>query len=89
LWGEKLRKEFEMTEEELNELLEACKPVPYMLVTGGREMFESPQAKANRVWKRLGEKYGFIWDSCKPCGKGQRIFTAEVIPSNGSIEIKA
>ena len=45
------RKEYEMTEEEFNELLDACKPVPYIII-GGHEP-PSQQENANRFWKRL------------------------------------
>lgn len=70
-----MRKEFEMTESQLQTLLEACKPVPYM-VFGGREP-ASPQENANRAWEALGREMGFDHMSVKPTGKGTRFFTAE------------
>jgi hypothetical protein len=73
---DKLRKEFEMTQKELDEILDACKPVPCMLI-GGHEP-PSAQENANQAWQRLAKKKGFIWDTVKPCSKGNRFFTAEV-----------
>ena len=71
-----MRQEFEMTDEELREILDASQPVPYLIIGGHAP--ESPQECANRAWQRLGEKRGFIWDSAQPVsGKGQRFFTAE------------
>jgi argininosuccinate lyase len=70
-----MRREFEMTEDDLRELLDASKPVPAMYLTGGQPMFGSPQENA---WKRLGEKLGFQPMTVRPVdGKGQRFFTAE------------
>lgn len=69
------RVNYEMTEAELEELLEACKPVPYIKV--GNYTPPSPQDIANRAWRQLGEKLGFDPMTAKPVqGKGQRFFTA-------------
>jgi len=74
------RTEYEMSEDELKAILDSCKPVPAMMLSGGRPMFDSPQENANRAWARLGEKMGFDSMSVRPIsGKGQRFFTA--IPS--------
>ncbi|HLJ97307.1 MAG TPA: hypothetical protein VKU02_29375 [Gemmataceae bacterium] len=73
-----MRKEFEMSEDDLKELLKACKPTPVMFLTGGTPMFDSPQENANRAWQMLGDKLGFDYMTVKPVsGKGQRFFTAE------------
>ena len=69
------RIEYEMTEEDLNELLEQCKPTPYMVVGGFTP--RTPQENANAAWGILGEKMGF--DSCSVLpvpGKGHRFFSA-------------
>ncbi len=72
------RQEFEMTQEQLDRILEACKPVPY-LVFGGIPP-ESPQVRANRAWRALGDELGFDWDTVQPIdGKSQRHFTAEAL----------
>ena len=70
-----LRKNYEMSREELDTLLEAGKPVPYMII-GGHEP-SSPQGNANRAWAALGEKMGFNSLTVQPIvGKGTRHFTA-------------
>ena len=75
-----MRKEFEMTEQELGELLEACKPTPAMFLSGGMPMGGTPQENANRAWQHLGEKLGFDFMTVEPVsGKGQRHFTAVAI----------
>jgi hypothetical protein len=69
------RKEFEMTDEQLNKILDACKPVPYM-VFGGMEP-PSQRENANRAWQALGKELGFVWDTVEPInGKGSKFFTA-------------
>ena len=72
------RVEYEMTEEQLKQLLDACKPVPYMVIGGHAP--SSPQENANRAWMGLGKEMGFDWETVRPVqGKGQRFFTA--VPS--------
>lgn len=69
------RKEFEMTEEQFQSLLNASKPVPYM-VFGGIEP-TSPQENANRAWQSLGDELGFDFMTVEPSSKGSKFFTAE------------
>ena len=72
-----MRKEFELSQEDLDSILEASKPVPAMFLSGGRPMFGTPQENANDVWQSLGKKYGFVWDTCRPVqGKNRRFITA-------------
>ena len=69
---------YEMTEEDLEEILETCKPVPMIMLQCGTP--PSVQENANRAWRRLGEKMGFDYDTVQPVvGKGSRFFTA--VPS--------
>lgn len=70
------RVEYEMSEEDLKAILDACKPVPYMLVGGHAP--SSQQENANAAWARLGEKMGFNSMRVRP-GSNQRKFTA--VPS--------
>ena len=70
-----MRKEFEMTQDDLDKILDACKPVPYM-VFGGIPP-RSPQENANNAWLQLGAKMGFHHMTVQPNGKGDRFFTAE------------
>lgn len=73
-----MKKEFELSQEDLDKILDAGKPVPAMYLSGGQLMGGTPQENANRDWKEIGKKYGFIWDTARPItGKGQRFITAE------------
>lgn len=72
------RKEYELTDEQLESILNlnASKPVPYM-VFGGREP-RSPQENANARRAALGTEMGFDFLTVQPVqGKGQKFFTAE------------
>ncbi len=70
--------EYEITKDELNELLEAGKPTPAMFLSGGRPMFGTPQENVDRIWQKLANKYCFIWDTVKPISdKGNEFFTAD------------
>ena len=71
-------KEFELTDEQLKTLMDACKPVPYM-VFGGREP-RSPQENANDAWRELGRELGFDYLSVCPIrGKSNKFFRAKVV----------
>ena len=81
-----MRKEFEMTENQLKELMEACKPVPYMII--GDVMPSSPQENANRAWEKLGSEMGFNGMTVQPVqGKGVAYFTAEEVEAKIEGEI--
>lgn len=82
-----MRQEFEMTDEQLEKLLDACKPTPVMFLSGGMPMSPSPQENANRAWQALGQELGFKWDTVKPVpGKPQQFFTAEKLGPAGQKE---
>lgn len=69
------RREFTMTEAQHARLLDACRPVPYM-VFGGIEP-RSQQENANDAWRSLGAEMGFDWKTVEPVpGKDSRVFTA-------------
>lgn len=70
-------KDFEMTEEQLREIMDACKPTPVMYLPGGKPMFQSPQENANYAWEKLGKELGFDYMTVKPSEKGDRFFSAE------------
>lgn len=65
-----MRKEYEMTQTQLDKLLDACKPTPAM-------GFKTPQENANRAWRALGDEMGFNFMTVEPSEKGSRFFTAE------------
>ncbi len=71
-----MAREYEMSERQLAAIMEACKPVPYIAVTGG--VFpRSPRENANAAWAQLGKEMGFKYMTVKPIsGKGARFFTA-------------
>ena len=71
-----MRKEYKLTGAQKQKLLEACKPVPYIIVGGYPP--PSQQERANDAWKSLGREMGFVWDSVRPVdGKCSEVFTAE------------
>lgn len=70
---------YEMTENNLKELLSACKPTPVMFLPGGTPIGGTPQENANAAWAKLGKKMGFDSMTVQPSNKGQRFFTA--VPS--------
>jgi hypothetical protein len=71
------RTNYEMTETDYNEIINACKPVPMIMLQCGTP--DSPQENANRAWDRLGKKMGFDYMTVQPSDKGKLFFTA--IPS--------
>ena len=75
-----MRQAFEMTQEQLDTLLEACKPVMMIALQCGNP--GSPQGNANDAWCSLGKEMGFDGMTVQPDGKGNRFFSAEVV--NGS-----
>jgi len=70
------RQEYELSEDDYQELLKASRPTRAMFLSGGILMGGSPQENANRVWQRLGYKMRFEPMTVKPSPKGERFFTA-------------
>lgn len=72
------RTEYEMTQEDLDNLMDAMKPVPMIMLQCGTP--PSQQENANRAWAALGTKMEFDSDTVQPIsGKGTRFFSA--VPS--------
>ena len=72
--------EFEMTQEDLDRLMDASKPVPWF--APGGVWPKTPRENAEQAWARLGAKMGFRWQSVKPHPtKGQRFFMATAMLS--------
>ena len=72
------RVEYEMSEDDLAKLLDACKPTPCIMVGGVTG--PTPQDMANHAWSALGEQMGFDPMTVRPIeGKGLRFFTG--VPS--------
>jgi hypothetical protein len=72
-----VRREFEMTREQLDKILGACKPTPVMFLSGGVPLGASPQENANAAWRALGDEMGFEYMTVLPSDRGERFFTAE------------
>ena len=71
-----MRRGFELSDQDLQRLYDAAKPVPYMVVGGVAP--RTPQENANAVWRDIGRKMGFDYMTVRPVqGKGHRHFTAE------------
>ncbi len=74
--GEMLLREKLITDEQLESVLSASKPVPYLIIGG--MVPRSPQENANAAWQAIATAMGFVWDTVRPLsGKGDRHFTAE------------
>ena len=75
--------EFEMSEADLAELLDAMKPVPLIMLQCG--MPPSQQERANSAWEKLGAKMGFAPMSVKPSRANQpRFFYARAALTEGA-----
>ena len=71
-----MKTEFKMTGGDLAKILDACKPVTYM-VFGGIPP-RSPQENANSAWAELGRKMGFDSTTVEPIeSKSNDYFMAE------------
>ncbi len=70
------RREFEMSEADLETILDASKPTSGIMAGG--YLSASPQENANLAWATLGRKMGFKSMTVKPvAGRGDKVFTAE------------
>ena len=74
-----MRKRFEMTQEQLEKLLDACKPTPVMFLSGGVPMGRSVQENANDAWAAIGSEMGFQHMTVQPAGGDMKVFTAEEV----------
>lgn len=74
-----------MTEEEYNEILDACKPTPQIATNCGAT--RSPQENANAAWERLGKKLGFYHMTVVPSDKGPRYFNAVEVNEEPDIDV--
>ena len=69
------RTRFEMTQQDLDKIIEACRPTPVMLI--GSYSPSSPQENANAAWAELGTRMGFDAMTVQPVrGESDRVFTA-------------
>ena len=78
-----MRQTFTITQEQYHVIIEACKPVPLIMLQSG--MPPSPQENANRAWEQLGKELGFAYMSVKP-GGNKLEFTAEPLANTANKE---
>ncbi len=69
------RKEYEMTQDQLDTLLKSMQSAPLIMLQCGP--MPNLQERANAAWKRLGDEMGFDHMSVQPTRQGDRFFTAE------------
>jgi len=71
-------KRFKISQEQLDKLLEASQPVPYMIFGGHPP--RSPQENANSAWDALGKELGFDYMTVRPvAGQPDTVFEAEEV----------
>lgn len=84
-----MRKEFELTDEQFNEILKINKEGSdrVMYISGGQPLgsgsggsFMSLQEKINAYWEKLGAELGFDWETIQ--GITDRKFSAEIREDN-------
>ena len=74
-----MKRQYRLTDAELESILDASKPVTYMVI-GGVEP-RSPQENANDAWQTVAMNHGFIWDTAEGAGTGDNHdLMAEPIP---------
>ncbi len=74
------RKEYEMSQEQLDKLLDASKPTRVMKIAG--QWGATQQENANSAWANLGRELGFDYLTVKPSGKGDKFFSAVSLREN-------
>lgn len=65
---------YELTQEQLDKLLDACSPVPMVAIHCGEQ--KGPMENVRVAWMRLGKELGFDYMTAEPTGQGDRFFTA-------------
>ena len=71
-----MRQVFTLDDGQYETLLKAMKPVPQIMLQCGPP--PSVQECANAAWKRLGDQMGFRWETVRPHGSSDRVFSAEL-----------
>lgn len=74
------KQSYRMTDEELSEIKSISRDSTPVMKFGsyisGTDKFE----RANDFWKKLGDKYGFIWDTSEGLGRDPQNFIATPKP---------
>jgi len=82
------RQNYRLPDDDYQRLLNAGKPVPYLIINGMGPT--PPQERANAVWKDVGEKMGFVWDTVSPSAEhpsDPQWFTATPAPTKAMKEV--
>ena len=70
-------KTFCMTQDELEGLSQAAR-TPGVFLGGILQGYSPARSASDAIWRRLGDKYGFDWQTAKPVpGQPQHVFQAE------------
>lgn len=79
-----MRKEYEMTEEEVQAIYAISKNQMPVIFVGTWLGLESKQEKANNLWRQMGKKYGFLWNTVGPSrtSKDPKCFSAVEIEAD-------
>jgi len=75
-----MKQEFEMSEEQLQAIYDISRNQMPVIYVGTWMGTESKQEKANKLWQKMADDMGFVWDSVEPSSKGERFFLATPKP---------
>ncbi len=71
-----MKKEYKLNDEQLKEMLEACKPVPVVKIAG-QWLPDTQMDVVNNLWQKFGKKMKFDWKTAQGLPeKGQAYFKA-------------
>lgn len=71
-----MKQQFEMTQEEFEEIKAIAQDRTPVMKFGDYISGMDKQERANGFWKKLGDKYGFVWDTAEGGGSDPKKFTA-------------
>jgi len=69
--------EFTLTEDEMQSVLDASKPVPYLVIGGIPP--RSQQEQANSAWQKIAEAHSVKWDTIRPINEATRLMSGEAL----------
>ncbi len=71
-----MKQEFEMSEEQLQAIYDISRNQMPVMFIGVWTGMESKQEQANKLWQKMGDDMGFVWDSVEGSSKGKKFFLA-------------
>jgi len=76
-----MKQEFEMLQEEMDEIIRINKSTSNtVMMVGGVDFSNNLTEAINAYWKILGDKYGFEWNTVEGSSKGKLFFLATQKP---------